>query len=171
MSHASLDTASEHVGYINKVTAARLLKQAFSCMATCIIICWSSSLVMRLGIKSVCRDLLFTSSLNPYTYHHQKLALESRGFCRTPAYLVTLLHSNNTKDVKELMAYMRGYHFVLISKICAYFQGQCLRKRECAYFYETYLFLSPVFIFEVLAKKIHSADVKAFFYILVFADF
>ena len=37
-------------------------------------------------------------------YHHQKLALESRNFYRTPAYLATLLHSNNTKDVKELMA-------------------------------------------------------------------
>ena len=35
-------------------------------------------------------------------YHHQKLALVSRNFCRTPAYLATLLHSNNTKDVKEL---------------------------------------------------------------------
>ena len=30
-------------------------------MATCIIICWSPSLVMRLGIKSICRDLLFTT--------------------------------------------------------------------------------------------------------------
>ena len=28
----------------------------------------------------------------------------------------------------------QGYYFVLISKICAYFQGQCRRKRECAYF-------------------------------------
>ena len=57
MSHASLDTASKHVGYINKATAARLLKQAFLCMATCrpIIICWSPSLVMRLGVKSICR--------------------------------------------------------------------------------------------------------------------
>ena len=36
-------------------------------------------------------------------YHHQKLALESRSFCYTLAYLATLLHSNNTKDVKELM--------------------------------------------------------------------
>ena len=33
-----------------------------------------------------------------------------------------------------VMDYRQGYHFVLISKICAYFQGQCLRKRECAYF-------------------------------------
>ena len=57
----NLDTASEHVGYINKATAARLLKQAFSCMATCIIICWSPALVMRPSIKSICRDLLFTS--------------------------------------------------------------------------------------------------------------
>ena len=40
-------------------------------------------------------------------YHHQKLALESRNFCHTLAYLATLLHSNNAKDVKELMAYLR----------------------------------------------------------------
>ena len=40
-------------------------------------------------------------------YHHQKLAAESRNFCHTPAYLATLLHSNNTKDVKESMAYIR----------------------------------------------------------------
>ena len=40
-------------------------------------------------------------------YHHQKLALMSRNFCHTPAYLATLLHSNNTKDVKELVVYTR----------------------------------------------------------------
>ena len=40
-------------------------------------------------------------------YHHQKLPLESRNFCHTPAYLATLLHSNNAKDVKELTAYVR----------------------------------------------------------------
>ena len=40
-------------------------------------------------------------------YHYQKLALESRKVCRTPLYVATLLHSNNTKDVKELMAYIR----------------------------------------------------------------
>ena len=40
-------------------------------------------------------------------YHHQKLALESRNFCHTLAYPATLLHSNNAKDVKELMAYIR----------------------------------------------------------------
>ena len=40
-------------------------------------------------------------------YHHQKLTLESRSFSHTPAYLATSLHSNNTKDVKELMAYKR----------------------------------------------------------------
>ena len=51
--HANLDTASEDVGYINKMTAARLLKQAFSCMATCIIICWSPSLLMRLRVSSL----------------------------------------------------------------------------------------------------------------------
>ena len=39
-------------------------------------------------------------------YHHQKLAEESRNFCHTPAYLVALLHLNNTKDVKEFMAYI-----------------------------------------------------------------
>ena len=43
---------------------------------------------------------------------------------------------------------------MLISKIGAYFQGQCLRKRECAYFYETCLFLSPVLIFDFLVEKI-----------------
>ena len=40
-------------------------------------------------------------------YHYQKLALESRKVCRTFVYLATLLHSNNTKDVKELMAQIR----------------------------------------------------------------
>ena len=40
-------------------------------------------------------------------YHHQKPALESRNFCHTPAYLARLLHSNNAKDLKELMAYLR----------------------------------------------------------------
>ena len=39
-------------------------------------------------------------------YHHQKLALESRNFYHTPAYLATLPHSKNTKDAKELMAYI-----------------------------------------------------------------
>ena len=39
-------------------------------------------------------------------YHHQKLAPESRNVCHTPAYLAALLHSNITKDVKELMAYI-----------------------------------------------------------------
>ena len=40
-------------------------------------------------------------------YDYQKLFSESENFCHTPAYLATLLHSNNTKDVKELMAYIR----------------------------------------------------------------
>ena len=30
--------------------------------------------------------------------------------------------------------YNQGCHIVLISKICAYFQEQCLTKYECAYF-------------------------------------
>ena len=38
-------------------------------------------------------------------YHYQKLALESRNVCHTLIYLATLLHSNNAKDVKELMPY------------------------------------------------------------------
>ena len=42
-----------------------------------------------------------------YEYHYQKLSLESRKVCHTLVYLVTLLHSNNAKDVKELMAYIR----------------------------------------------------------------
>ena len=55
---------------------------------------------------------IFLISCNSYEagykeYHHQKLALESRNVCHTPAYLATLLHSNNTKDVKELGAYIR----------------------------------------------------------------
>ena len=36
-------------------------------------------------------------------YHHQKLALERRKVCHTLVYLVTLLHSSNTKDVKEVI--------------------------------------------------------------------
>ena len=40
-------------------------------------------------------------------YHHQKRVLENRNFCHIPAYLATLLHSNNTKDVKELMVHIR----------------------------------------------------------------
>ena len=40
-------------------------------------------------------------------YHFQKLALESRKVCHALVYLATLLHLNNTKDVKELMAYAR----------------------------------------------------------------
>ena len=36
--------------------------------------------------------------------------------------------------INDPICYIQGYHFVLISKICAYFQGQCLKKRECAYF-------------------------------------
>ena len=41
-------------------------------------------------------------------YHYQKLALESRKVCHTLVYLATLLHSNHTKDVKELMAYVQN---------------------------------------------------------------
>ena len=40
-------------------------------------------------------------------YHYQKLALESRKVCHTLVYLGTLLHSNNTKNVKELMAFIQ----------------------------------------------------------------
>ena len=40
-------------------------------------------------------------------YHYHKLALKSRNVFHIPAYLATLLHSNNTKDVKELKAYIR----------------------------------------------------------------
>ena len=57
-------------------------------------------------------------------YHHLKLALKSRNFCHTPAYLATLLHSNNAKDEKELMAYIRKkcckdsccVNFIIVSK-------------------------------------------------------
>ena len=40
-------------------------------------------------------------------YHYQKLALESRKVCHTLVYPATLLHSNNTEDLKELIAYIR----------------------------------------------------------------
>ena len=40
-------------------------------------------------------------------YHYLKLALESRKVCHILVYLATLLRSSNTKDVKELMAYIR----------------------------------------------------------------
>ena len=53
-----------------------------------------------------------------------------------------------------MISYMQGYHFVRVSKICADFLGRCLSQRECAYFYETCLFLSPVLIFEFLTEKI-----------------
>ena len=48
------------------------------------------ALVMKLGITK--------------EYHYQKLALESKKVCHTLVYLTTLLHSNNTKAVKELLA-------------------------------------------------------------------
>ena len=57
------------------------------------IVCWSPALIMKLGITKEC--------------HCQKLALESRKVRHTLVYLATLLRSNNTKDVKELMAYIR----------------------------------------------------------------
>ena len=37
-------------------------------------------------------------------------------------------------QVNYAYVYRQGYHFVLIFKICAYFQGQCLKKGKCAYF-------------------------------------
>ena len=40
-------------------------------------------------------------------YHYQKLAPESRKVCHILVYLATLLHSNNTNDVKELMVDIR----------------------------------------------------------------
>ena len=40
-------------------------------------------------------------------YHYQKLALETKNVCHILVYLATLLHSNNTKDVKELMAFIQ----------------------------------------------------------------
>ena len=42
-------------------------------------------------------------------YHHEKLALESRKVCHTLVYLVTLLHSSDTKDVKEVMTYIQWW--------------------------------------------------------------
>ena len=40
-------------------------------------------------------------------YHHQKLALKSKNVSHSPTYLATLLRTNNAKEVKELMAYVR----------------------------------------------------------------
>ena len=87
---ANLDTASEHVGYVNKPTAARSLKQAFSCMAT------NNLLISCISYEARYKE-----------YHHQKLALKSRNISPSPTYLATLLRTNNAKDVKELMAYVR----------------------------------------------------------------
>ena len=47
---------------------------------------------------------------------------------------IFLTSSVGVERPSRLLNYRQGYHFVLISKICAYFQGQCLKKRECAYF-------------------------------------
>ena len=47
-------------------------------------------------------------------YYHQKFALECRNVCDTPAYLATLLHSNNTKDVEELVAYIQKKNVVKV---------------------------------------------------------
>ena len=96
MSHANLDTASKHVGYINKTTGARPLKQAFSCMANWQYVQYNNLLVSFIIYEARYKE-----------YHHQKLALESSNFCHTPAYLATLLHLNNAKDVKELVAYTK----------------------------------------------------------------
>ena len=60
---------------------------------------------------------------------------KSTGFIDIPVRLI--------KHSKFIIA-----HFVLISKICASFQGQCLRKRV------TCLFLSPVLVFDFLVEKI-----------------
>ena len=65
---------------------------------------------------------------------------------------------------------MQGYHFVLIFKICAYFQGQCFRKRECAYFLEACLFLSPEHICDLLVEKIGYCGREDLF-CLVFTNF
>ena len=59
-------------------------------------------------------------------YHHQKLALESRKVCHTPAYLATLVHSNNTKNVKELMAYIRKKSLWPIYEFHHCIAGECI---------------------------------------------
>ena len=61
----------------------------------------------------------------------------SRSFCHTPVYLATLLHSNNTKDVKELMAYIR-------KKCC---KGSC-----CVNF--IIVLKENVFIFDTLSVEV-----------------
>ena len=59
-------------------------------------------------------------------YHYQKLALESRKLCHTLVYPATLLHSNNTKDVKKLMAYIRkDVAKVLVVRTSHCIEGEC----------------------------------------------
>ena len=61
-------------------------------------------------------------------YYHQNLALESRNFCHAPAYLTTLLHSNNTKDVQELMANKRkkfSKDSCFVNFIIVFVEGEC----------------------------------------------
>ena len=67
-------------------------------------------------------------------YHCQKLALESRKVCHTLIYLATLLHSNNTKDVKELMAYIRKD----VAKVLAVLTSSLNLKKNVFIFHATF---------------------------------
>ena len=67
---------------------------------------------------------------------HPPVQSASSFFCRLNSYWQksSFDSKNNCDAERSQVCYNQGYHFVLISKICAYFQGQCLTKRECAYF-------------------------------------
>ena len=60
-------------------------------------------------------------------YHYQKLALESREVCHSFVYLATLLHSNNTNDVKELneLYTNKMLHRFLLCEIHHCIEGEC----------------------------------------------
>ena len=71
-------------------------------------------------------------------YHHQKLALESSNFCNIPTYLDTLLHSNNAKDVKELVVYTKksckgscGVNFIIVLKKNVFIFNVTFRRGWC----------------------------------------
>ena len=86
-------------------------------------------------------------------------------YCRNNEADQTILITNHKllQQIEQLFIIMaQGYYFVLISKICAYFQGQCLRKRECAYFLETCLFLSLVLILKFLVEWFHNKELLTF---------
>ena len=56
----------------------------------------------------------------------RELALESRKVCHTFVYLAKLLHSNNTKGVKEIMAYTRKN----VAKVLAVQTHHCIERER-----------------------------------------